>query len=60
MPGGRVWPGVTRALSPFTSYKPVFNGQTIHPQKHPKTKVPPLTEPQMEKNYVLRNPRDAI
>jgi len=31
LPGGRVWPGVTRALRPFTLYKPVFNGQTTHP-----------------------------
>ena len=33
MPGGRVWPGVTRALRLFTLYKPVFNGQTTHTQK---------------------------
>ena len=31
LPGGRVWPGVTRALRPFTLYKPFFNGQTTHP-----------------------------
>ena len=31
LPGGRVWPGVTRALRPFTLYKPVFDGQTTHP-----------------------------
>ena len=60
MPGGRVWPRVTRALRPFTLYKPVFNGQTTHPLKHTKIKVSPLTSLQMEKNYVFRNPRDAI
>ena len=31
LPGGRVWPGVTRALRPLTFYKPVFNGHTTHP-----------------------------
>ena len=24
-----MWPGVTRALRPFTLYNPVFNGQAI-------------------------------
>ena len=33
LPGGRVWPGVTRALRPFTLYKRVFNGQTTNTQK---------------------------
>ena len=60
LPGGRVLPGVSHALRPFTLYKPVFNGQTTHPLKHTKIKVSPLTSLQMEKNYVFRNPRDAI
>ena len=29
LPGGRVWPGVTRALRPFTLYKPVLYIFTI-------------------------------
>ena len=33
LPGGRVWPGATRALRLFTLYKPVLNGQTAHTQK---------------------------
>ena len=56
LPGGRVWPGVTRALRPFTLYKPVFNGQTTQTQKSKFL----LSSLQMEKNYVFRNPRDAI
>ena len=35
-------------------------GQTIHRKKHTTIKVSPLTEPQMEKNDVFRNPQDAI
>ena len=35
-------------------------GHTTHPLKHTKIKVSPLTGLQMEKNYVFRNPRDAI
>ena len=31
LPGGRVWPGVTRARRPFPLYKQGFNMQTIHP-----------------------------
>ena len=38
LPGGRVWPGVTRALRPFTLYEPVFNGQTTHRKNTQKSK----------------------
>ena len=48
-----MWPGVTRALRPFTLYKPVFNGQTTHPLKHTKIKVSPRTSLQMEKIMYL-------
>ena len=59
-PAGVWGPAWRRPLPPFSLYKPVFNGPTLLPQEHTKIKVSPLTDPQMEKNYVFRNTRDAI
>ena len=46
-------------VSPRENNLQVFR-YTTHPLEHTKIRVSPLTGIQMEKNYVFRNPRDAI